>query len=77
VIATAVLAAAGLLLTLVVMAKVRDRTHSAGQTAIGGVTTLTLLIVVGVLMLTTLPGIVTWLVVAVVAAAASVMMLAS
>ena len=77
VLATVVLALAGLPLALVVMAKVRDRTHSAGQTAVGGVVTLTLLAVLGVLMLTTLPGLVTWLIVAAVAAAVSVMLLAS
>ena len=76
-IATAVLAAAGLPLVLVVMAKVRDRTGSSGQVALGGVVTLTLLLVVGVLTLTVLPGLVTWALVAVVAAAVSVMLLAS
>ncbi len=76
-IAVAVLAAAGLPLVLVVMAKVRDRTQSSGQTVIGGVVTLTVLLVLGVLMLTALPGLVTWLVVAAVATAVSVMMLAS
>ncbi|MFJ1766423.1 hypothetical protein ACIOD2_39265 [Amycolatopsis sp. NPDC088138] len=77
VIATALLAAAGLPLVLVVMAKVRDRTQSSGQVALGGVITFTLLVVVGVLMLTVLPGLATWLLVAAVAAAVSVMLLAS
>jgi hypothetical protein len=77
VIATALLAAAGLPLVLVVMAKVRDRTQSSGQVAIGGVITFTLLVVVGVLMLTALPGLASWLLVAAVAAAVSVMLLAS
>lgn len=76
-IATALLAAAGLPLVLVVMAKVRDRTQSSGQVALGGVVTFTLLVVVGVLMLTVLPGLATWLLVAAVAAAVSVMLLAS
>ena len=57
-IATALLAAAGLPLTLVVMAKVRDRTQSSGQVALGGVITFTLLVVLGVLILTVLPGLV-------------------
>ena len=76
-IATALLAAAGLPLVLVVMAKVRDRTQSSGQVALGGVITLTLLVVVGVLTLTVLPGAVSWALVAVAAAAAGVMLLAS
>ncbi|MGW3966271.1 hypothetical protein ACWED2_41060 [Amycolatopsis sp. NPDC005003] len=77
VIATALLAAAGLPLVLVVMAKVRDRTQSSGQVALGGVITFTLLVVVGVLTLTVLPGLVSWALVAAVAAAAGVMLLAS
>ncbi len=76
VIATTLLAAAGLPLVLVVMAKVRDRTRSSGQVALGGVVTLTLLVVVGVLTLTVLPGAVSWALVAAVAAAVSVMLLA-
>jgi hypothetical protein len=77
VIATALLAAAGLPLTLVVMAKVRDRTQSSGQVALGGVVTFTLLVVLGVLILTVLPGLVSWVLVAGVGAAVSVMLLAS
>jgi hypothetical protein len=77
VIATALLAAAGLPLVLVVMAKVRDRTQSSGQVALGGVITFTLLVVLGVLMLTVLPGLVAWVLVAAVAGAVSVMLLAS
>ncbi len=76
-IATALLAAAGLPLVLVVMAKVRDRTQHSGQVALGGVITFTLLVVVGVLTLTVLPGVVSWALVAAVAAAAGVMLLAS
>ena len=76
-IATALLAAAGLPLVLVVMAKVRDRTQSSGQVAVSGVITFTLLVVVGVLTLTVLPGVVSWALVAAVAAAVSVMLLAS
>jgi hypothetical protein len=77
VLATALLAVAGLPLVLVVMAKVRDATQSSGQVAVGGVITFTLLVVLGVLMLTVLPGLVTWVLVAAVAAAVSVMLLAS
>lgn len=75
-IATALLAAVGLPLVLVVMAKVRDRTQSSGQVALGGVITFTLLVVVGVLTLTVLPGLLSWALVAAVAAAAGVMLLA-
>lgn len=76
-IATVLLAVAGLPLVLVVMAKVRDRTQNSGQVAVGGVITFTLLVVLGVLMLTVLPGLVTWVLVAAVAGAVSVMLLAS
>lgn len=76
-IVTALLAVAGLPLVLVVMAKVRDRTQSSGQVALGGVITFTLLVVVGVLTLTVLPGALSWALVAAVAAAAGVMLLAS
>ncbi len=75
-IVTALLAAAGLPLALVVMAKVRDRTQNSGQVALGGVITFTLVVVVGVLTLTVLPGLVSWALVAAVAAAAGVMLLA-
>ena len=77
VIAVVLLAVFGLPLVLVVMAKVRDRADNSGAVAIGGVVTLTVLLVLGVLMLTALPGVLTWALVAVVAAAVSVMMLAS
>ena len=77
VIAVVLLAVFGLPLVLVVMAKVRDRADNSGAVAIGGVVTLTVLVVLGVLMLTALPGVLTWALVAVVAAAVSVMMLAS
>ncbi|MDQ7808185.1 hypothetical protein Q5425_31005 [Amycolatopsis sp. A133] len=76
VLAAVLLAAAGLPLVLVVMAKVRDRTQSSGQVAVAGVITFTLLVVVGVLTLTVLPGLVSWVLVAGAAAAAFVMMLA-
>ncbi len=76
-VAAVLLAVAGLPLVLVVMAKVRDRTQSSGQVALGGVITFTLLVVLGVLMLTVLPGLVTWVLVAAVAGAVSVMLLAS
>ncbi|QWF81360.1 hypothetical protein [Amycolatopsis sp. CA-230715] len=77
IIATVLLAVAGVLLTLAVMAKVRDHTQSSGQVAIGGAVTFTILLILGVLMLTVLPAVVTWVLVAVVVAAVSVMLLAS
>ncbi|MFD2468481.1 hypothetical protein [Amycolatopsis silviterrae] len=77
IVATVLLAVAGLPLVLAVMAKTRDRVNDSGQVVIAGAVTLTVLVVVAVLTLTVLPGLVTWIVVAVVAAAVSVMMLAS
>ncbi|WP_037361422.1 hypothetical protein [Amycolatopsis orientalis] len=77
IVATVLLAVAGVPLVLAVMAKTRDRVNRSGQVAISGAVTLTVLIVVAVLTLTVLPPLVTWIVVAVVAAAVSVMMLAS
>ena len=77
IIAVVLLGVFGLPLVLVVMAKVRDRADNSGAVAIGGVVTLTALLVLGVLMLTALPGVLTWILVAAVATAVSVMMLAS
>ncbi|MFI5607154.1 hypothetical protein [Amycolatopsis sp. NPDC051903] len=77
IVATALLAAAGLPLVLVVMAKVRDRVNSSAQVAIGGAVTFTALVVVGVLTLTVLPAALTWTLVAATAAAVGVMVLAS
>jgi len=77
VIAVVLLGVFGLPLVLVVMAKVRDRADNSGAVAIGGVVTLTALLVLGVLMLTALPGVLTWILVAAVATAVSVMLLAS
>lgn len=77
IIAVVLLGVFGLPFVLVVMAKVRDRADNSGAVAIGGVVTLTALLVLGVLMLTALPGVLTWILVAAVATAVSVMMLAS
>lgn len=77
IIATVLLAIAGLPLVLAVMAKTRDRVNSSGQVALSGLVTFTVLAVVAVLTLTVLPGLATWIIVALVAAAVSVMMLAS
>lgn len=76
-VATVLLAAAGLPLVLVLMAKARDRTNSSGTVAVTGAVTLVVLLLLGVVMLTVLPGALTWCIVGLVAAALSVMMLAS
>jgi hypothetical protein len=77
IVATALLAVAGVLLVLVIMAKVRDNTSSSGQVLISGVVTFTALVLLGVLMLTVLPALLTWGIVIVAVAAVSVMLLAS
>ncbi|SED84174.1 hypothetical protein SAMN04489729_5453 [Amycolatopsis lurida] len=76
-VATVLLAAAGLPLVLVLMAKARDRTDRSSTVAITGAVAFVVLLLLGVVMLTVLPGALTWGVVAVVAAALGVMMLAS
>ncbi len=75
-VATVLLAAAGLPLVLVLMAKARDRTDRSATVAITGAVAFVVLLLLGVVMLTVLPGALTWAVVAVVAAALGVMMLA-
>jgi hypothetical protein len=75
--ATALLDVAGVLLMLVVMAKVRDRTGSSGQVAIWGAVTFTVLLLLSVVMLTVLPAFLSWGLVALAVAAVSVMLLAS
>jgi hypothetical protein len=77
VVATALFGAACLVLVPAVMAKVRDSTRSAGQTALSGAITLTAVSVLGVVMVTVLPAVPTWLMVAAVAAAAAVLLLAN
>ncbi|MEV7554194.1 hypothetical protein AB0N89_31640 [Amycolatopsis sp. NPDC089917] len=77
IVATVLLAAAGLPLVLVLMAKARDRRNTSGAVAITGAVAFVVLVLLGVVMLTALPGVLTWVIVAVVAAALGVMMLAS
>ncbi|MBB4687701.1 hypothetical protein [Amycolatopsis jiangsuensis] len=77
VVATVLLAVAGVPLAFVVMAKTRDHVNESGRVAVAGAVTATALLVVAVLTLTVLPGVATWCLVAVVAAAVGVMMLAS
>ncbi|SFI97630.1 hypothetical protein SAMN04489731_114197 [Amycolatopsis regifaucium] len=75
-VATVLLAAAGLPLVLVLMAKARDRTDSSGTVAVTGAVAFVVLLILGVVMLTVLPGALTWIVLGLVAAALGVMMLA-
>ncbi|RSN37601.1 hypothetical protein DL990_00760 [Amycolatopsis sp. WAC 01416] len=77
IIATSLLALAGLPLVLVLMAKARDRTDSSGGVAITGAVAFVVLLLLGVVMLTVLPGALTWSLLGLVAAALGVMMLAS
>ncbi|MGY6657570.1 hypothetical protein ACXIZN_35960 [Amycolatopsis sp. TRM77291] len=76
VVATVLLAAAGLPLVLVLMAKARDRTDSSGTVAITGAVAFVVLLLLGVVMLTVLPGVLTWSLLGLVVAALGVMMLA-
>ena len=77
IIATALFGAAGIALALIVMAKVRERTSSAGYTAVSGAVVLAAIAVVGVLMLTVLAAPVAWGIVIALGAAVTVMVLAS
>jgi hypothetical protein len=78
VVATVLLAAAGLVLVLLTMAKTRDRKDAtSGQVAIAGAITFTVLLVLCVLTLTVLTAPLVWGVVGVVVIVVSVMLLAS
>ncbi|WP_409495258.1 hypothetical protein [Amycolatopsis sp. cmx-11-12] len=77
IVATVLLAVAGLPLVLVLMAKARDRTDSSGTVAVTGAVAFVVLLLLGVVMLTILPAALTWVIVGLVAAALGVMMLAS
>jgi hypothetical protein len=77
-IAAALDVAGGVVIVLLVMAKVRERRDStAGTTALAGVITLTVLALLTLLVLTVLPAALVWTSVVVIGAAVSVMMLAS
>jgi hypothetical protein len=77
-IAAALLAAGGLVLVLLTMAKVRERDGATGgQVALAGAITFTLLAVLCVLVLTVLAPWLTWSIVVVVGVTVSVMLLAS
>ncbi|WP_156755012.1 hypothetical protein [Actinokineospora pegani] len=73
--ATALLVVAGLVLLLVVMAKVRDRTGRPGPTAMAGAVAFTVLALLCLLAMTVLPEPVAWGAVAVVGTAAAVLVL--
>lgn len=75
--ATALLAVAGFVLVLIVMAKVRDRTGDSGRVAISGTVAFTALLLLGILAITVLPALLTWALVALISAAVAVMALAS
>lgn len=76
-IATALLAAAGIVLVLVTMAKVRDHKGGDGAVALAGAISFTVLAVLCVLTLTVLPAALVWTVVGVTGVTVSVMVLAS
>lgn len=77
IIATALFAAAGLTLVLFVMARVREKTESAGQTAIAGSVVLAGTVIVAVLILTVLAPWLTWTFVILAGVTVTVMVLAS
>ena len=77
-IAAALIAAGGLVLVLLTMAKVRERRGSTGGTvALAGAITFTVLALLCVLVATVLPAWIVWTAVALVAATVSVQLLAS
>jgi len=78
VLATVLLAVAGIVIVLLTMAKTRDRREAtSGTVALSGAISFTILVVLCVLTLTVLPATATWIVVGAVAAAVTVMLLAS
>jgi hypothetical protein len=74
-ITAALIVLAGLVLVLVTMAKVRDRTGRGGTVAVAGAVALTLLALLCLLTLTVFPQPVAWGAVLVVGTAVSVMLL--
>jgi hypothetical protein len=77
-IAAALLAAGGLVLVLLVMAKVRERSGATGgHVALAGAITFTALALLCLLIATVLPASLSWAVVVVVGTTVSVMLLAS
>ncbi|HVK21341.1 MAG TPA: hypothetical protein VM677_08270 [Actinokineospora sp.] len=74
-IATVLLAVGGVVLVLVTMAKVRERTGSGGSVAIAGAIATTILVLLCVLTLTVLAPGIAWGVVVVVGVVGSTMLL--
>lgn len=77
IIAVALFGAAALTLVLFVMARVREKTESAGQTAIAGAIVLAASLIIGVLILTVLVPWLTWTIVVAAGVTVTVMVLAS
>jgi hypothetical protein len=77
IIATALFGAAGLTLVLFVMAKVREKTESASQTAVAGAVVLAASAILAVLILTVLAPWLSWTLVIVAGVTVTVMVLAS
>ncbi|MGH3433430.1 MAG: hypothetical protein ACRDQB_11410 [Thermocrispum sp.] len=77
IIATALFGAAGLTLAVFVMARIRERTDSASQTAVGGAVVLAASLIIAVLMLTVLAPWLAWTLVVVAGVTVTVMVLAS
>ncbi|WP_216213565.1 hypothetical protein [Amycolatopsis aidingensis] len=77
VIATALLGVAGIIGTLIVLAKVRERTGSGGQVALSGAMCCSALGILAVLALTVLPAAVTWVIVGALAITVTVALAAS
>lgn len=77
ILATALFGAAGLTLALFVMAKVREKTESAGPTAVSGAMVLAATAILAVLILTVLAPWLSWTLVIVAAVTVMVMVLAS
>lgn len=75
--ATALFGAAALTLILFVLAKVREKTDSAVQTAIVGAVVTAAAVLIGVLMITVLPPAVAWTLVVIAGVTVTVMVLAS
>ena len=77
-IAAALNLVSGVVMVLLIMAKVRERTGStAGTVALAGAITLTVLALLTVLTLTVLPAALVWIAVAILGVTVSVMVLAS
>ncbi|RZQ65415.1 hypothetical protein [Amycolatopsis suaedae] len=77
IVATSLLGLAGLFAVLIVMAQVRDRTHSGSKVATSGAVAFTTLLLLCLLVLTVLPSGLSWGIVVAVTAVVGVLLLAS